>query len=295
MVTLGIMNARNFIFVCIASILKLSSCSTESDNNIFSPQSYALPEEVGYTFFVAGHTYGNPMEFQYGLHPPFKTMIPQINAYPKLEFGILTGDVVPKPTVEYWDAAEADIDKFKVPIHIAPGNHDKSPVYHERYPDPYEFNYANDLFFILSPRNWNIDGEQLAMVKSQIDSCKATVDNIFIFCHELIWWSPDNQFGDVEVNYRPHFPGSISYWDDFQPYLDSLNVPVYLIAGDIGASDQVDPFMYAKEDNIRYVASGMGSNIDDNMIFVEVTNDGVVELKMVGVQNHQFGWIQSFK
>ena len=272
----------------------MMSCQKQNGKELPSFELYSIDSLVNYSFLVAGHAYGNPMDFQYGLHPPFKTMIPQINEYPKLEFGVLTGDVVPKPTEEYWDSAELDMSRFSVPLHIAPGNHDKSPVFHSRYQDYYSFNQANDLFLILSPRNWNIDGEQLELVKSKIDSCKKEVDNIFIFCHELIWWTPENEFKDVEINYRPHYPGTTTYWQDFQPYLDSLEVPVYLFAGDIGASEGVSPFMYEKQDNISYFASGMGSNLNDNVLFVEVSTSGNVEIKMIGVKNHKFGLINTF-
>lgn len=287
------MSMKWVLFLMISVGVLLQSCSN-SQVKKDSIDLYEIDSNTNYSFFVAGHTYGNPMNFQYGLHPPFNTMIPQINDYPKLEFGILTGDIVPKPTEDYWDSAEADMSRFKVPLHIAPGNHDKGPIFHDKYDEFHSFTKANDLFLILSPRSWNIDGEQLDMVKNAIDSAKNTVDNVFVFCHELIWWTPENEFKDVEINYRPHFPGETTYWQNFQPYLDSLEVPVYLFAGDIGASDFVDPFMYEKQDNITYIASGMGSNLNDNMLFVEVSNSGSVAIKMIGVKDHKFGIIQTF-
>ena len=287
------MNLR-LAFMCLTvQLFLLQSCN---NNTTLAPSvnPYTIDSTINYSFFVAGHTYGNPMNFQYGLHPPFKTLTPEINNYPKLEMGILTGDIVPKPTQDYWDSALQDMSRFSVPLHVAPGNHDKGPIFEEHFEDYYSFNKTNDLFLILSPRNWNIDGEQLNMVKSKIDSCKSQVDNIFIFCHELIWWTPENEFKDVEINYRPHYPGSTTYWQDLQPYLDSLEVPVYLFAGDIGSSDQVSPYMYEKQGNVSYFASGMGSNINDNVLFVEVSDQGHVTIKMIGVKNHLFGIIRTF-
>lgn len=288
------MNAKNDLLVLIVLLFTFGSCTKSQEYKLEHVEKYTVNEDVSYTFFAAGHAYGNPMAYQYGIHAPFKTMIPQINAYPKLNFGVLTGDVVPKPTQEYWDSALLDLDNLNVPWHIAPGNHDKGPIFDQHFKDYYSFTVANDLMFVLSPKSWNIEGEQLDMVKTKIDSCKSTVDNIFIFCHELIWWTPENEFGDIEINYRPHYPGKTNYWDLFQPYLDSLEVPVYLIAGDIGASEQVDPYMYRKQNNITYVASGVGSRINDNILFFEISKTGEVAIKLIGVKNKKFGIIATY-
>jgi hypothetical protein len=269
--------------------LCLGGCQNETQ--IPKNDIVQLEDSVVYSFFVAGHAYGNPTNFQYGLHPPFKNSIALINTFPKLELGVLTGDVVPKPTEDYWDSAEVDMARFNVPLHIAPGNHDKSPVFHSRYEDYYAFNRGTDLFLILSPRSWNIDGEQLDFVKHQIDSVKKTAEHIFIFVHELIWWTPENEYSHIEINYRPHYPGNTTYWELFQPYLDSLDLPVYLFAGDIGASEGNSPFMYSKRDNITYFATGMGSTINDNMIFVNVLKDESLRIELMGVKDGKLSLI----
>jgi hypothetical protein len=112
-----------------------------------------------YSFFVAGHTYGNPIKYQYGLYPPFVNSIDYINSYQKMSLGVFLGDVVPKPTETYWDSALSDISRFSIPIHIAAGNHDKGFEFEKKFNDYYyHFLYENDQFIILSPTNWNVDG-----------------------------------------------------------------------------------------------------------------------------------------
>ena len=276
--------------VCVSLII---SCSDEPKRLVNGEPELADSNTV-YSFFVAGHAYGNPTTFQYGLHPPFKTLIPEINKYPHLELGVFTGDVVPKPTDAYWDAAEHDIGHLKVPTHVALGNHDMSHEVGDRFVDHYAFQKHNDLFIIWSPRAWNIDTVQMNMLKREIETRKNSIDNLFIFCHELIWWSPENEYKNVEINYRPHYPGSTNYWEEVHPYLDSLEMPVYLFAGDIGASDGVSPYMYDKKDNVSLFASGMGSNMNDNVLFVNVSDDGTVKINMIGVKDHQFGLIRKF-
>lgn len=237
-----------------------------------------------YAFFAAGHVYGNPINFQYGLHPPFKSVINQINAYPKLEFGVFTGDVVPKPTEAYWDSALVDINLINVPTYIAPGNHDGGVVFERLFTNYYRsFTYLNDLFIVLSPSNWNIKGKQLDFLKNELKKADS-LHNVFIFCHELIWWSPENQFKNVEINYRPHYPGSTNYWSEIHPILDSLDNQVMIFAGDLGAVSSVDAYMYYQQDNVTLIGSGMGGGTEDNMIFVEVSENGEVNLRHMGIE-----------
>lgn len=246
-----------------------------------------------YSFFVAGHTYGNPMNIQYGLYPPFVNSIPYINNYPKMSLGILTGDVVNKPTREYWDSVLLDINKFTIPIHIAAGNHDRGFEFERIFKDYYyHFILEDDLFIILSPTNWNIEGEQKKFLLQTIDNNYQLVQNIFIFCHELIWWSPENQFSNVEINYRPHYPGSTNYWTEINPFLDSIPNNVIIFAGDLGCVESVSAFMYFKEDNITLIGSGMGGGKEDNIVIVEVSDYSVINYKLIGLNNTPFSEIE---
>ena len=242
-----------------------------------------------YSFFVAGHAYGNPNHPQYGFHPPLVNAIPKINNYSKMTLGVLTGDVVVSPTAEYWDSALVDIDKFDVPIHIAPGNHDRSALFLEHFHNYYyAFKNEEDLFIILTPTRWNIEGEQKAFLEQQIAENYQTSKNIFIFCHELIWWSPENQFKNVEINYRPHYPGSTNYWEEISPMLDSIPNNVVIFAGDLGCTTKVSPYMYYKYDNITLIGSGMGGEKEDNIVIVEVSDSSTVNFRLIGLNNEEF-------
>jgi len=242
--------------------------------------------EPKYSFFIAGHTYGNPMKFQHGLYPPFVNTISYINSYPKMSFGILAGDVVPKPTKEYWDSAISDINKFSIPIHIAAGNHDRGVEFQKRFKNYYyHFKYENDLFIILSPTNWNIEKQQKEFLLQTIENNYQQVKNLFIFCHELIWWSPENQFKNVEINYRPHYPGSTNYWTEINPILDSLPNQVVIFAGDLGCTNKVSPYMHYKKDNITLIGTGMGGGEKDNIVIVEISDEGVPNYRLIDLNN----------
>lgn len=248
--------------------------------------------EVNYSFFVAGHTYGNPSKHIYGLYKPFVDKINYINKVPNLNFGVLTGDVVPEPTAAYWDSAIIDIKKINVPIYIATGNHDRGSEFEKRFTDYYKsFKVDNDLCIILTPTEWNIEGKQLDFLKKNIDDNNKTVNNIFIFCHELIWWSPFNMFKNVEINYRPHYPGRSNFWNEVEPVLSSIKNEIYIFAGDLGCTPKVSPYMYYKHNNITLIASGMGGSEKDNIIIVNVLKNGKVRFDLTSLNSSKVNYL----
>lgn len=279
------------IFLCI-----LAACSDRSST--LEQENIAEQNGNSYAFFVAGHTYGKPGSAGYGMHPPFVKSISYLNDYPNMELGILTGDVVVKSTAAYWDSALVNINKFTVPIHIAPGNHDRGKEFKKRIEKSYyAFKHQNDLFIILSPQAWNIKGKQKEFLINTIQNKSKEVDHIFIFCHELIWWAPDNKFGGVDINYRPHYPGKTNFYEEVLPILDSLANEVLFFAGDLGCVASVDAYMYHKEGNITYIANGMGGGKEDNIIIVEVSADKSIQYRLLGINNtppEEMGKLENF-
>ena len=231
-----------------------------------------------YSFFSAGHTYGPPLSYHYGLHYPFVDYFPEIESYPNIELGFLTGDVVYTGTAAYWDSAQTDINKLNMPVYIAAGNHDMGSEFISRFGDYYfSFKHNNDLFIVLTPGldSWNISGNQLEFLTNTLDSNHAIVNNIFIFMHELIWWGPDNEYKNVKINYEPYYPGSTNFDTVVKPLLLSYPNKITIYAGDLGATSSVSPFMYHSFDNITLIGSGMGGGIQDNIIVTEVYEDSV--------------------
>lgn len=192
----------------------------------------------------------------------------------------------PKPTPAYWDSAQSNISKFNFPIYIAPGNHDRGPEFLKRFKKYYHsFTLHDDLFIVLSPTRWNIEGEQKDFLIKTIQQNQHQVNNIFIFCHELIWWDPDNKFGNIKINYKPHYPGQTNYYEEVKPILDTLSNEVIILAGDLGNTANVDAYMYYKEGNITLIGSGMGSGVNDNIVTVEVNIDGSVNYKLLSIND----------
>jgi len=139
---------------------------------IYSCENSNDPTSTKYSFFVAGHTYGQPGTKGLGIYPPFLKKTKFINVYNQIEFGVLTGDVVQRGTSVQWDAFYQDLNLFSIPIHIALGNHDYidsielNKRINKKY---YSFISNNDLHLVLDSNidNWNISGKQLQFVEKR--------------------------------------------------------------------------------------------------------------------------------
>ena len=255
--------------------------------------------EILYSFFSAGHTSGNPLNPQLGLYPPFVNHLPYINHNVKIELGFLTGDLVRKGTPKEWDAAQNDLKKLKKPIYIAAGNHDIGLEFEKRFEEYYySLKHKNDLFIVLTPglNEWNISGKQLNFLKKTLADNSASVNNIFILLHELIWWSPTNRYKNIKINYEPHYPGSTNFDTVIKPLLLSYDNNITLIAGDLGCTDLVTPFMYDQFNNITLIGSGMGNGKNDNIIITNVYQDTVVHnlIAINGKNIHSLGQLSDF-
>ncbi|NNC82598.1 MAG: hypothetical protein HKN79_03400 [Flavobacteriales bacterium] len=249
------------LFCTVIALLCFTSCENTPDEKYF---------------FVAGHAYGNPNSPQYGLYPPLMTALEEIQLETPLEMGFLTGDVVVQPTEAYWDSAMKDIESLDMPIYIAAGNHDKGEEFDRRFGKAYSsFISDDDLFIILAPSNWNIEGEQLRFLKNTLDDHSTSCQNIFLFIHELIWWHPDDVYGDIDINWRPHFPGETNFWTEVSPLLIGLENEIYIFAGDLGATQSTSPYMYDQRENLHLIASGLGSGNRDNLLLVDYTDEEV--------------------
>ncbi len=257
-------------------ILFMFSSCTKKEND-----TPLVSNEISYSYLVAGHVYGDPLASSIGFYPPFKEQFTYIQEFPKIDYAIYTGDVVRNNLNEaQWDSAITDMQTLGIDYHVAAGNHDRGEVFLNLFGSYYySFLEGNDLFIILNPTNWNIEGEQKTFLENTLTSIE-TVSNIFVFCHELIWWSPDSIFQNIGINYIGHYPGSSNYWAEIDPILQNTNKPVYLFSGDIGATNSASPFAYYKYSNVHLVASGMGRAVDSNYLIVDVYNDGEVKINL---------------
>jgi hypothetical protein len=253
---------------------------------VCSFSSNAQNSDVLYSFFVAGHTYGQP-GIKNGLHPPFKEKFEYIRNRPEIKFGVFTGDIVAaNPTANDWDKVDIDIKNLGLPVYFAVGNHDMEDreLFKSRYGETYfSFAFQNDLFIILDPNidGWNISGEQMEFLKETLYENKENTDNIFVYFHQLLWWKNNS----IYTNYRPNsFEGkadTINFWSEVEPMFSKLSNEVFMFAGDVGAANWAADFMYDKYGNISLIASGMGEGKGDNFVVVNVHENKSVSYDLI--------------
>ena len=259
------------------------------------PPAKEIPE---YSFFVAGHSYGDIHTQTLGFHPPFRKYFDSLNALPALELGIFTGDMVAQSTKEAWDTLDQELLLLKdrneniLPTYIAVGNHDiEYPVYKARYGDTtfFSFFHRKDLFIIIDPSldKWNITGDQMDFLKNTLETDAPEAVNIFVFFHQLLWWEEYNQFRNVLPNNTYHRADSVNFWPEVEPMFKSLEKPVIMFAGDVGPFPPYqsgrEAFMYYQYDNITLIASGMGNYETDNIVTVHIMPDKSVKYELIAL------------
>jgi hypothetical protein len=254
--------------------------------------------KLAYSFFVAGHVYGAPSDTNLGIYPAFKAKFDYINAQPNMKFGVFTGDIVRHPKAENWDAVDADIKLLNVPVYFAPGNHDASggKLYKSRYPTSFQtFDAAHfkkknwlDRMVILNPlrKGWSISGQQLEMFAKPLPK-KAEQKNLFVFAHQLIWWTPENNFRYMYPNSADGLQLPTNYWSTVEPMLQKSDAEnVFLFAGDVGANSHFNSINYHRVGKIHYIAQGMGGRYRDNFIIVDVYQDGSVKTRLIPLKSN---------
>ena len=218
---------------------------------------------IEYSFFVAGHTYGSTKGEDVGLHPPFVKTFPELNQNSDLAFGVLTGDIVRFSWESYWEAVQKELAQLNCDIHLAVGNHDIAnkesfdKYYNKKF---YSFDKGNDLFIILdgNKNNWNIEGEQLAFLRTELNKKAKTADHIFVFVHQLIWWQENTEYGVCKPNSFMGISDTLTFHQELLPLFYEINKPVFIIAGDIGVFPDACSVFYHKIKNVSLIASGNG-------------------------------------
>lgn len=243
---------------------------------------------ISYSFFIAGHTYGTPGVDNDGLHPAFKNKFDLIQSDGHIDFGVLTGDIVITGTEQNWNEVDNDIIDLGLPVYFAAGNHDVTDrtLFESRYGQTYySFVHQSNLFIVLDPNidGWNISGNQLDFLENVLNTEAQNVNNIFVFFHQLLWWEPDNIYQNVVLNSFSGRADTINFWNDIEPLFNELAKPVHMFAGDVGAYYTGSEFMYHQYENITLIASGMGGNVRDNFIIIDVHEDASVSYRLIAL------------
>jgi len=267
----------------IIGVLVLSFLGCQKEHVIENNSNSIL-----YSFFVAGHTYGKPGVDNIGLHPAFEAKYDLIRNDSFIEFGVLTGDIVLTGTEQNWNEVDSSVSLLDLPVYFAVGNHDMSDrvLFESRYGQTYQsFVRNSDLFIILDPNidNWNISGEQLQFLENTLDENYQQVENIYVFFHQLLWWTPNNIYKNVTLNSLQSRSDTINFWAEVEPLFNTMPNNIFMFAGDVGANPTGSEFMYHQYDNMTLIASGMGGEVRDNIIIVDVFEDKTTSFRLIAL------------
>lgn len=249
-----------------------------------------------YSFFVAGHTYGSPVENPGGLHPPFVNCFSELVKDNSLKMGFFTGDIVQKSTVENWKLVQRDLEELNdLNLQFIAGNHDLrgNDIFRTHFSNPYSFfEYRHDAFILLDGNidHWNIAGDQLIFLEKTLSELGDEVNNIFIFTHQLIFAemlgiTPNSWEGKADI---------LTFESDVMPLLKATGRSVYLFSGDVGAMSWGKAFSYEKVNNVTFLASGMGGGNGDNFLMVNVLEDQSVKIEIVPLDDKTWGEISEY-
>ena len=268
-------------YIFLFLVLVLFSCDKNEDGT-------TEESPISYSFFIAGHTYGTPGVDNDGLHPAFKNKFDLIQSDGHIDFGVLTGDIVITGTEQNWNEVDNDIIDLGLPVYFAAGNHDVTDrtLFESRYGQTYySFVHQSNLFIVLDPNidGWNISGNQLDFLENVLNTEAQNVNNIFVFFHQLLWWEPDNIYQNVVLNSFSGRADTINFCNEIEPLFNELAKPVHMIAGDVGAYYTGSEFMYHQYENITLIASGMGGNVRDNFIIIDVHEDASVSYRLIAL------------
>ena len=270
---IGILCILTFTFFCCCNDLE----------SVFVSKS-----PVAYSFFVAGHTYGQPGIDNIGVHPSFKDKFDFIREDEVIAFGVFTGDIVLTSTEKNWDEIDSDIKLIGHPVYFSVGNHDIKDyiLFESRYGKTYKsFIHNSDLIIILDPNidNWNISGDQLIFLKKVLTTNYKNIDNIFVFFHQLLWWEPNNIYKNISLNSLEGRSENTNFSSEIKPLFNALPNNIYMFAGDVGAFRNGSEFMYYKDKNITFIASGMGGGERDNIVIVDIRKDKTVGFRLIAL------------
>ena len=270
------MKKRIIFIVCFGFLF--TSCIKDSSQIILGSS---------YAFFAAGHTSGNPANWHRGFHAPFREKLHLIAQDSTIEFGFLLGDMVKKGSEENFRVLDEEIQLMNKTTHIVAGNHDVTDraLFDARYaPSFYAFRRHHDLFIVLDSNldGWNISGKQQAFLKETLEANTSCV-HIFIMVHHLLWWSRENIFRHVRINSSTGRSQEVNFYTEILPLLRNQKKPVFLFAGDVGAQATGSEFIYHRDDNVTYIATGMGGSQRDNFIIVDRPLAGSVQFRLIAL------------
>ena len=293
-------NLFRFIFILITAIIIAYYFDSNSQTNSETSNMLTEYEDCNYRyldnetntqiidkfekkFYVVGHSYGNPSGDNLALQP---SLLKYFENDDLTDVSlILTGDLVRNYSYENLLIAKNQIELYFENYYIVPGNHDVEfgNAFYEIFEDDFFSLEINDTLLIganFNTPNWLPTVYHQNLINNLINTTDKK--EIYLFSHQVFWYDqfPDeqivNSFALLESTTNPRI---LTDW------LDIKDKKLTIISGDSGAWGQ-KPFCKVDfENNITYIANGIGNMEDDTIIELIFSKNNNFELNFVIINN----------
>lgn len=249
----------------------------------------SLPDDA-YSFVAIGHAYGRPNKEG---PLPASTLLNSLDlvASSTPDFIVFLGDSTQGPVRDQYKLfIESVVEPLGVSSYFIPGNHDIiNPELFQEYFGMRSFTFRKGSAMFIgydAELDEDLSKEQVSRIIDLLGAVRddSDITSLFIFMHELHWAVGNPPYEKIlkQSNCAPCLGLSDAFTREILPVLQQLAPrPVYLIAGDVGARWAVPFFYHRGNDNLHYVATGLGDDDRDTALRVIVTHDGGVSLSVL--------------
>lgn len=280
------MRCRVLSFIFAIGLVGHWAVAASIGQEICSPMNgRALVFEDGdYTFLVAGHLYGSPLNRDSVM--PASTLLASVDRINQLgaKFFVSLGDNYRVATPRQIENFEKSfVDRIQMPLFNAVGNHDVTnrELYEASFgKTTYHFSSRTELFIFLDTEMdvGRITGPQLRYLTDLCEEAITREDlkSVFIFSHKLLW-AVDSEYQIVLDHLNAAYPTAEPFDKTLSPLVRRLaeKLNVYWISGDIGCAWSL-PLFYERDQRTgaTFVGAGIGETKDDVMLQIRVLDEG---------------------
>lgn len=247
---------------------KVPSYSTKTCNIL----EWSENQSNGKFDLIVGHAYGSPSRPDDGyVSPNLINFLNNINQQPQRI--IFTGDVLAKPSMKRWRKISETLNDYTPELLIAPGNHDvgwddntRRDVFYQNFTVslPHFIVENNQVIVIIDStvEPWSIDDSTF----KKINMLSSTSKNLFIFVHHIM--NPDQL---NIANSNEGFPGTKKMVKNLESIyeLSDKFKEIYIISGDTGAFSTKPRVDCRYNQNVYFVAAGLGDDPEDQVLILQ--------------------------
>ena len=265
---------KNTLIKTLVNKFKISKSTKQCFANL---KNINNDDNVYKNILIIGHSYGNPSGTNNGIYPKLINHLK--GQKEEWDYIISAGDSVRVASRNNFALASNQLKNFSNNIIFVPGNHEigvmkddlKLDIFLDQFKTLFNFiKILDTLIFTINTNNkeWNVDEVQKLNVKKIIEE-NPNANNIIIISHQLIW---ANKFKNL-VFPNNFFPKATkNNFNEFEDLLKKYNKNLFFISGDVGAFYKKSHTFCKSNQNITYIATGMGSGLHDNYLIVSIFN-----------------------